>query len=164
MIEQHWPFYYGGIAIALVAIAVLAIGGDYIGITRGYVSLCSIITKKPAFHKPELGGTWGHRTMFVLGVILGGFLAAVFSGNYSPNFQLGRFDKIWGNSMLIKLAVLVFGGFLWGYGSRMAKGCTSGNAIAGMSRGSLASIVATIGFMIGGISVIQILNLFLGGN
>jgi uncharacterized membrane protein YedE/YeeE len=43
------------------------------------------------------------------------------------------------------------GGFLVGFGSRYADGCTSGHAIMGLSLLSPASLVAVIGFFVGGI-------------
>jgi len=164
MIENYWPFWYGGPAIAVVALTILAIGGDYLAITRGYVSICSIITKRSYFHKPEIGGPFGFRTFFTIGVVLGGLAAALWSGGYRPSLSLGIFDQVWGSSIYAKAIVLTSGGFLWGYGSRMARGCTSGNSISGMSRGSLSSIVATICFMIGGVVTVHILQYFIRGN
>lgn len=48
------------------------------------------------------------------------------------------------------LLFLVFGGFLVGFGTRYAGGCTSGHAIMGISSLQWPSLVATISFMIGG--------------
>jgi uncharacterized membrane protein YedE/YeeE len=45
---------------------------------------------------------------------------------------------------------LVFGGFLVGFGTRYAGGCTSGHAIMGLSSLQWPSLVATISFMLGG--------------
>jgi uncharacterized membrane protein YedE/YeeE len=83
----------------------------------------------------------------------GGVLAAVTTVGWQPTLELGKFNEIWGTSLAVKAAVLLVGGFLWGYGSRMAKGCTSGNSISGLSKGSLASLVATCGFLIAGVAV-----------
>ncbi|MCA1747638.1 MAG: YeeE/YedE family protein, partial [Bacteroidales bacterium] len=51
----------------------------------------------------------------------------------------------------VGLTVLVLGGFLVGFGARYAGGCTSGHAISGLSDLQLASLVAVIGFFIGGL-------------
>jgi uncharacterized membrane protein YedE/YeeE len=48
------------------------------------------------------------------------------------------------------LILLVGGGFLVGFGSRYAGGCTSGHAIMGLSNLQFPSLIATISFMIGG--------------
>lgn len=161
MFYNYFPFYIGGIGIAIVAIATLTVGGDYLGITRGYVSVCSIFSKNKEFHKPEIGGPLGIRTFFTIGVLIGGFLGALYAGGYNPSWEFGMFDKVWGNSLLVKGIVLITGGFLWGYGSRLAGGCTSGNTISGISRGSIGSIVATIFFMVGGVFVVQVLAFWL---
>ena len=46
---------------------------------------------------------------------------------------------------------LAFGGFLVGFGARWAGGCTSGHAISGLSNLQLPSLLAVIGFFIGGL-------------
>ena len=46
--------------------------------------------------------------------------------------------------------VMVIGGFLVGFGTRYAGGCTSGHAIMGLSNLQWSSLVATISFMVGG--------------
>jgi len=43
------------------------------------------------------------------------------------------------------------GGFLVGFGARYAGGCTSGHAISGLSNLQLPSLIAVIGFFIGGL-------------
>ena len=158
--EAVWAFYIGGFAIAAVYIMVTLVGGHYLSITRGYVSLCSVITKKPYFHRPEMGGPLGFRTMFIIGVALGGVLAAFYNGGINYSFDLGTFENIWGDSLYTKAAILISGGFLWGYGSRMARGCTSGNAISGLAQGSPAALAATVCFLVGGVIVTRLIHLW----
>ena len=47
--------------------------------------------------------------------------------------------------------MLIGGGFLVGFGARYAGGCTSGHAISGLSDLQLPSLIAVIGFFIGGL-------------
>jgi uncharacterized membrane protein YedE/YeeE len=47
--------------------------------------------------------------------------------------------------------ILIIGGFLVGFGTRYAGGCTSGHAISGLSNLQIPSLVAVIGFFIGGL-------------
>ena len=49
------------------------------------------------------------------------------------------------------LALLVIAGFMFGFGTRYAGGCTSGSAITGLSNLQLPSLDAVIGFFIGGL-------------
>lgn len=51
------------------------------------------------------------------------------------------------------IVMLIVGGFMVGFGTRYANGCTSGHAIMGLSLLNLGSLVATIGFFIGGLVV-----------
>lgn len=161
--ENIWPFWIGGIGIAFCAVLVVTVAGQFIAVTRGYASICSIISDRPYFHRPDMGGKFGFRTMFVIGIVIGGLVAGLTTGNFSPSFALGRFDLYFGSNLFVKAGVLAFGGFLWGYGSRMAKGCTSGNAISGLSRGSPASLVATCMFLVGGVMITWVLAYTLGG-
>jgi hypothetical protein len=46
--------------------------------------------------------------------------------------------------------LLVVGGFMVGFGSRYAGGCTSGHAIMGLSNLQVPSLIATLSFMVGG--------------
>jgi uncharacterized membrane protein YedE/YeeE len=49
------------------------------------------------------------------------------------------------------LFIFLGGGFLVGFGTRYAGGCTSGHAISGLSNLQLPSLIAVIGFFIGGL-------------
>jgi uncharacterized membrane protein YedE/YeeE len=62
--------------------------------------------------------------------------------------------EIFSLASLLKLKTLLLllgGGFLIGFGSRWANGCTSGHAITGLSALQLPSLIAVIGFFIGGL-------------
>jgi uncharacterized membrane protein YedE/YeeE len=49
--------------------------------------------------------------------------------------------------------ILAIGGFMVGFGSRYAGGCTSGHAISGLSDLQVPSLVAVIGFFAGGLAM-----------
>ena len=55
------------------------------------------------------------------------------------------------------ILVLSIGGLLVGFGARYAGGCTSGHAISGLSDLQLPSLIAVIGFFIGGLVMIHFL-------
>jgi len=55
----------------------------------------------------------------------------------------------------------VLGGFLIGFGTRWAGGCTSGHAITGLSNLQLPSLVAVVGFFIGGLVMTHLLFPFI---
>ena len=56
---------------------------------------------------------------------------------------------------------MVVGGFLVGFGTRYAGGCTSGHAIMGISNLQWPSVVATVFFMIGGLVMTHLLLPFI---
>ena len=49
--------------------------------------------------------------------------------------------------------ILLIAGLCIGFGTRYASGCTSGHAITGLSSFQLPSLIAVIGFFIGGLLV-----------
>jgi len=51
------------------------------------------------------------------------------------------------------LGLLIVGGFFVGFGTRYAGGCTSGHAITGLSNLQLPSLIAVVGFFIGGLFI-----------
>ena len=64
----------------------------------------------------------------------------------------------WENVFSIKgILILIIGGFLVGLGTRYAGGCTSGHAITGLSSLQLPSLIAVIGFFIGGLIMIHLI-------
>ena len=110
--------------------------------------------------------------MVVVGAILGGFLAANFlsageaveiseqtvASLNEKNFKNPGSsyipEEIYGWEAVTSfkgLMLLLFGGILVGFGSRYAGGCTSGHAISGLSNLQVPSLIAVIGFFIGGL-------------
>jgi uncharacterized membrane protein YedE/YeeE len=74
-------------------------------------------------------------------------LGISFDGDYAPTALFS-----WSQLLTIKgFLIMVVGGFLVGFGARWAGGCTSGHAITGLSNLQLPSLIAVIGFFIGGL-------------
>lgn len=108
----------------------------------------------------------------VFGAILGGFVAVHFLSDGSgvhlnpktieqlaamnieaPNGKLGP-DSLFGWEAIKNpktVLILFLGGLLIGFGTRYAGGCTSGHAISGLSNFQKPSLIAVIGFFIGGL-------------
>lgn len=114
--------------------------------------------------------------MVVLGAVIGGLIASQFLSNNTVNInptiatQLAQDynitsagksflpDEIFGKAALANpymLFILLLGGFLVGFGARYAGGCTSGHAISGLSNLQLPSLIAVVGFFIGGLTMIH---------
>ena len=82
--------------------------------------------------------------LFLIGLILGPLIYNLVSG------------KEINISVSSSLILLIIGGSLVGFGTRLSSGCTSGHGISGISRFSLRSIIATITFMIVGILTVLV--------
>ncbi len=82
--------------------------------------------------------------LFLVGLILGPLIYNLISGK-EINISISS-----------SLILLIIGGTLVGFGTRLGSGCTSGHGISGISRFSLRSIIATLTFMIVGIITVFI--------
>ena len=90
------------------------------------------------------------RLVFLLGLMLGGGLAALLFGSLD------------GVQPVTSTGLLVVAGLVVGVGTAMGSGCTSGNGVCGISRFSPRSIVATLIFMSSGIVTVFVLRHLLG--
>ena len=173
---EPWPWYVSGPLIALVMFMLLLYGKNF-GISANLRTMCTICgaDRSADFFKFDWKSQqWN--LIVVLGAIIGGFIAANFlsSGTavdinpatvatlqelgfqsagkgYLPAelFSLGALTD------LKSLAILLAGGFMVGFGARYAGGCTSGHAISGLSDLQIPSLIAVIGFFIGGLIMIH---------
>lgn len=169
-IKQPWPWYVAGPLIGLMVPALLIIGNKTLGISSSLRHVCAICipSKIPFFHYDWKKELWN--LFFVGGIIIGGILVGMYLMSDAPaalNPKLvnelqgyGISAQVnllpveifsWSNLLSAKgLFFIVFGGFLIGFGTRYAGGCTSGHAIMGLSNLQLPSLIATICFMVGG--------------
>ena len=175
---QPWPWYFSGLLLGILVPLMLWLG-SYFGVSGNLDSICGILgaDKFSDHFKFDLQDRWPS-LIFVAGAIFGGFLAANFltADGYSvaisqatvdvlssfgiPHSEGLQPDAIYNWSYLRTpqgLILLVLGGFLIGFGARWAGGCTSGHSITGISSLQLPSLVATIGFFIGGLIATHVL-------
>jgi len=177
-ILQPWPWYVSGPLIALV-MALLVFFGKTFGMSSNLRTLCSIggAGKYADFFKFDWKAQKWNLTV-VLGAIVGGFIAVQFLSDGS-NIALSEatisdlntlgFENAgatllpaeiydWDAILSLKgFAILIVGGFLVGFGTRYAGGCTSGHAITGLSNLQWPSLIAVIGFFIGGLFMTHVL-------
>ena len=171
IILSPWPWYVVGPLITLVMFLMLYFGKKF-GLSSSLRTVCAIggAGKVVDFFKFEWkADIWN--LIFIAGTIIGGFIASSYLSNGAPmqlNADTVAFlaelgvDKpgaalvpaeIFSWEMLLTgkgLIMMVLGGFLIGFGARYAGGCTSGHAISGLSNLQLPSLIAVIGFFIGG--------------
>lgn len=80
----------------------------------------------------------------IIGVVIGAFLSGLISGRLK--FQLEKGPKV--NSR-IRIAGALIGGILWGVGSQLGRGCTSGAALSGLAVMSTGGIITMISIFAG---------------
>ena len=170
ILTNPWPWWVAGPLIGLTVPALLLIGNKSFGISSSLRHVCAACM--PAnikfFQYDWKKEIWNW--FFVLGIFIGGAIGAMFLMSGDPIVihdslktelagygiteingllpeQLFSFDTLFTVKGLI---MLIGGGFLVGFGTRYAGGCTSGHAIMGISTLQWPSLVATCCFMIGG--------------
>jgi len=178
LLFEPWPWYVSGILLGILVPLMLWLGSSF-GVSGNLDSICGILgAERFSDHfkfdiKDRLPSL-----IFVAGAVFGAFLAANFltAEDYFvaissetvealkafgiSHSQGLRPTQVFNWSFLGTpqgLILLVLGGFLIGFGSRYAGGCTSGHSITGMSSLQLPSLVATIGFFIGGLIATHLL-------
>jgi uncharacterized membrane protein YedE/YeeE len=86
--------------------------------------------------------------VFFVAVALGGLLAALWRGELGVDRLLrsSGFAHLSRGDFLAGIAILLFGGVLVGFGTRMGSGCTSGHGLCGTSRAQPGSLLSTAVF------------------
>lgn len=170
LIKQPWPWYVAGPLIGLTVPALLILGNKHFGISANLRHICASCFpgNVPFFQYDYKREIWN--LFFVAGIVLGGVLAACFLANPAAiqvdprlveelaTYGINDFSGLvpvqlysWDSLLTARgLIMMVGGGFLVGFGSRYAGGCTSGHSIMGLSTLQWPSLVATICFMAGG--------------
>ncbi|WP_445736654.1 YeeE/YedE family protein [Mariniflexile sp.] len=171
-ILNPWPWYISGPLIAIVMALLLYFEKSF-GMSSNLRTMCTIVGagKFSDFFKFNWKEQIWNLTV-VLGAIIGGFIAVNYLSNDSitalnpqtiselkklgfknsgatlvPN-ELFDFEAL---TSLKGLSILIIGGLLVGFGTRYADGCTSGHAITGLSSLQKPSLIAVIGFFLGGL-------------
>lgn len=105
----------------------------------------------------------GVHLLFFAGLVSGGLVSTLLRGGWTPAMSLRgeHFAALVGHSRLLGPVVLVAGGMLIGFGTRMASGCTSGHALCGTSRFERGSMLATAAFFATGVGASFVLGRFM---
>jgi uncharacterized membrane protein YedE/YeeE len=178
-ISQPWHWSVSGIGIVFVMFLLLVFGGEF-GVSSNLRTLCSI--GGAGSHCDFFKFDWKNQVwnlVFIGGAVIGGFIAVNYLGSPDPvaiseatqsylssvgintpqTLEEGRAyvpNEIFGSENMFSLKsilLLIGGGFLVGFGTRYAGGCTSGHAISGLSNLQLPSLIAVVGFFIGGLAM-----------
>lgn len=170
-ILQPWSWWFSGIMIAAIMFFLLYFGQSF-GFSSNLRTLCAAagLGKSAKFFDFNWKAqSWN--LVFLVGAILGGFIAREFLSTDAPVLiseatikdlsKLGiaapeslQPAELFGLDAVLSIKgflLLAFGGLMVGFGSRYAGGCTSGHAISGLSDLQIPSLIAVMGFFIGGL-------------
>ncbi|HEV7332259.1 MAG TPA: YeeE/YedE thiosulfate transporter family protein [Flavisolibacter sp.] len=169
-LKQPWPWYVAGPLIGLIVPALLILGNKQFGISANLRHVCAACFPSNIrfFQYNWKKEVWNF--FFIGGIFAGALLAAILLANPAPvevHPALVQELETYGvrdNSRLLPselfsfqslftlrgFILLVVGGFLVGFGTRYAGGCTSGHSIMGLSNLQVPSLIATVSFMAGG--------------
>jgi len=169
-LKQPWAWYVAGPLIGLMVPVLLIIGNKTFGISSSLRHICAACmpAKIPFFSYEWKKEAWN--LVLISGILIGGLIAGIFLLNNQQVqvssklvSELSNYDITDYNSLVpqqlfnfpalftLKGFILIIGGgFLVGFGTRYAGGCTSGHAIMGLSNLQIPSLIATICFMTGG--------------
>lgn len=180
-LKQPWPWYVAGPLIGLTVPLLLIMGNKKLGVSSSLRHICAACAplKIPFFNYDWKKEAWN--LFFVGGILAGGIITAAFLMNGQPmkinpglvsDFSAYGIHDLhspvpsdlfnWHQLLTARgLIMIVGGGFMVGFGTRYAGGCTSGHSIMGLSNLQLPSLIATICFMAGGFMMSNLLLPFI---
>jgi uncharacterized membrane protein YedE/YeeE len=136
-----WLGIAGGILIGGAATALLLLAGRIAGVSGMLAAALGILRD---------GAPWRQAAAFVAGIPIGALLITAFARE--PRIEITS-----------SISLLVVGGLLVGFGTRLANGCTSGHGVCGVARVSTRSLVATCVFMLTAIATVFFMRHVFGG-
>lgn len=175
---EPWHWFFSGLIIALIMGSMLLLGKTF-GVSSTMRTLCAIggAGKVASFFRFNWKDhVWN--LVFVGGIVIGGFISNQFLGtaetvalSEDTISDLAAYGITHEGQGLIPSSLFswealgtgtgflftIIGGFLVGFGTRYAGGCTSGHAISGLTNLQLPSLIAVIGFFIGGLVMTHLL-------
>jgi hypothetical protein len=177
MLLRPWPWYVTGPLIGLFAPLLLVVGNKVFGVSTNLRHMCATFASGLEYFDYDWRGEGAWNLAFAAGVLVGGFLAGVVLANPNPidiatstrtslaGLGIHAFGGLapvelfnWGALLSARgLLLIVGGGFLVGFGTAYAGGCTSGHGISGVADLQPASMLALAGFFVGGIAATWLL-------
>jgi len=168
--SKRWSPYLAGALTGVLMILSVWIVGKYFGASTSYARTAGIaeqaviaqhVQDTAYFQKYAdkdtglLAVDW--QMLFVLGILLGAFVASNVSGTFRWQGVPDRWRDRFGSSGTKRHVAAFLGGFIALFGVRMAGGCPSGHGLSGLMQLSLSGYVALFCFFIGGLVTARLL-------
>lgn len=169
MKSKKWdPYVAGALTGLLLALSVL-IAGKFFGASTTFSRSAAVIEKsigidvnqfeyfttKKGKYGPNSLPDW--QLMFVLGIIIGGFIASIWSGTFKLMMIPDMWRQRFGNNPVKRAITAFIGGAIALFGVRLAGGCPSGHGLSGLSQLAVSSFIALGCFFIGGLITAKML-------
>ncbi|QSX09409.1 YeeE/YedE family protein [Alkalibacter rhizosphaerae] len=166
--DNAWNPYIAGALSGIVLIFSVLLTGNYFGTSTSFVMVLGMLEKvlsperfvQLAYFK-TIPTTLHWQILFVLGILVGGFIAAKMFGDFSIQAIPERWKTRFGSSKPKRYAVAFIGGIISMFGARLAGGCPSGQLSASALL-SVSGFTAMILFFIFGIATATLV--YRGGN
>lgn len=167
--DKGWNPYVAGALSGVVSIGSIWFVGKYLGASTTFVRTTGMVEKifspervasMPYFIKelPMIDWQW----MFVIGIAIGAFLAAISSGSFRWQAVPTMWQQRFGSQVSTRAVFAFFGGIIAMFGARLADGCPSGHGLSGSLQLSVSSLIALVCFFLGGLITAN--RLYKGGD
>ena len=171
-LTRPWPWYVAGPLIGLFVPLLLLLGNKLFGVSSNLRHLCAaVVPSRVAYFTYDWKREGAWNLLFALGILVGGVIAGTVFANPDPvaisdatrttleGFGISDFTGLAPADLFEWRALaspsgwllVIGGGFLVGFGTAYAGGCTSGHGLSGVADLQVASVIALIAFFAGGI-------------
>ncbi len=143
---KKWNPYVVGTLIGVLSMFAFYTANKPLGVSTAFSRTAGMIEKvfAPEYvasnlyfqeKTPKIDWQW----MLVVGIFIGAFLSAKFSGDFKKVVVPKLWEKRFGGSKIKRLILSFLGGLLLLFGARLAGGCTSGHGISGTLQLAISS-------------------------
>ena len=172
ILRGPWPWWVAGPLIGICVPLLLLIGNKPLGVSGSLRAICAAVAPRGVeFFKYDWRRSGAWSIALVVGILVGGVLAQALFGTNTPAISAGTRGALarlglgsdvagvapttifsWATLLTWRgLICIPIGGFLVGFGSSYAGGCTSGHGITGLAARDRASLIALLAIFAGGL-------------
>lgn len=156
--QSYWNPYVAGMGLGLVLLAAFLIMGRGLGASGAFSTIVSTGLNTVAndhVKANEFFSTYSDAVstnpftdwyvIEIIGVLIGGFISGFFAKRIKGTVDKGKNISVRG-----RFIYAFIGGAIMGYGAKLARGCTSGQALTGGAQLNVGSWAFMIFIFIGG--------------
>lgn len=152
--QNYWNPYVAGFLLGLTLLVSFMILGAGLGASGGIARFAAFIEGiffSAHTLNSEYFGSWGanpldyYLVFMFIGLVLGGLVSAVLAGRVNVSMEKGAAAPVW-----LRASLALVGGILVGFASRLARGCTSGQAMTGGAMLLTGSLLFLVCIFVGG--------------